>query len=154
MIEIERKFMVKGEYKQFATESKQIKQAYIISGPDLTIRLRLTYNCGFLTFKGKSDEKGISRIEWEKELSLREAEDLFELCNSGIIEKTRYLVPYKGHLFEVDEFMGENMGLVIAELELCDENEIFERPDWLGEEVTGDKRYYNSQLAVLPYTKW
>lgn len=154
MIEIERKFLVKGEFKIYATKSKHFKQAYITSASDITIRLRLAENTGYLTFKGKSDKKGISRIEWEKELSLTEAEELFSLCNSGIIEKIRYFVPYGGHTFEVDEFLGENSGLVMAEIELNDENEHFEKPDWLGEEVTGDKKYYNSFLAVSPYSKW
>ena len=108
---------------------------------------------GYLTIKGQSDKAGLSRNEWEWEIPIEEARELLQYSN-GTIEKSRYLVPCKGHTFEVDCFYGQNEGLVMAEVELSDEDEEFARPDWLGEEVTGDRRYYNSQLLKNPFTKW
>lgn len=144
--EIERKFLVKGEYKQYASSSTRITQAYLCTDPERTIRVRIYGDKGFLTIKGLSSTDGLSRFEWEKEISLSEAENLLKICKPGTIDKTRYLVPVGKHTFEVDEFYGDNEGLTIAELELQSEDEEFARPSWLGDEVTGDSRYYNSSL--------
>lgn len=122
--------------------------------PGRTVRVRIRDNKGYLTIKGASNTEGTSRYEWEKELSLVEAEELMKLCEPGIIDKTRYLVRSGAHVFEVDEFYGENAGLVMAEVELASENEAFVKPDFIGEEVTGDVRYYNSQLMKNPFTSW
>jgi adenylate cyclase len=152
--EIERKFLVKGEFKNLATDQIPIKQGYLCSDPERTVRVRLKGDYGYLTVKGKSDESGLSRYEWEKEIPADEANDLLKICEPGVIVKTRYLVKYVQHTFEIDEFYGENEGLVIAEVELQSENEKIEKPDWLGEEVTGDIRYFNSMLKKNPYKKW
>ena len=155
MIEIERKFLVlSDDYKSEAIHKHQISQGYLNSDPERTVRIRLKGESGFLTIKGKGNESGTTRLEWETELPLVEAKPLFALCEKGIIEKTRYEVISGKHVFEVDEFNGENSGLVIAEIELHDEDEMFSRPTWLGKEVTGDKRYYNAYLSQHPYKKW
>ena len=125
-----------------------------ISISSQTVRVRIRDEKGFLTIKGKSDASGVKRYEWEREIPLQEAEELMLLCEPGIIDKTRYLVKSGHHTFEVDEFYGENEGLVVAEVELEEENEIFLRPSFLGEEVTGRTEYYNSSLMKMPYTKW
>ena len=137
--EIERKFLVTGEYKSRAYEQSRIVQGYISSARGRTVRVRIRNGKGYLTIKGASDASGLSRYEWEKEIPLNEAE---ELVRSG------------RHTFEVDEFYGENEGLVVAEVELTSEDEAFEKPDFIGREVTGDVRYYNSQLMKHPYTVW
>ena len=148
MEEIERKFLVKGDFKPFASTQKKLKQGYLSKVPERTVRIRIQDAKGFLTIKGKSNATGVSRFEWEKEIPLEEAESLLLLCEPSIIEKTRYLVPEKGGLcFEVDVFEGDNAGLVLAEIELNSENESFVKPSWLGEEVTGDVRYYNSYIS-------
>jgi len=153
--EIERKFLVKDDsYKQLAYDSSRIQQGYICSARGRTVRVRIRGERGFLTIKGPSRDGGLSRYEWEKEIPLQEAEELMLLCEPGMIDKTRYLVQSGKHVFEVDEFYGENEGLVMAEVELASENEAFERPDFLGEEVTGDVRYYNSFLMRTPFTRW
>ncbi len=149
--EIERKFLVTGGFRQDSPESYRIVQGYICSDPDRTVRVRVRGEKGFLTIKGRSSEDGLSRYEWEKEIPVSEALELMALCGSGVIDKTRYLVPFGAHTYEVDVFHGANEGLVLAEIELSDENEPFERPSWLGEEVTGDVRYYNSMLSRNPY---
>ena len=155
MIEIERKFLVTSEaFKQEAFQSYTIKQGFLNSHPERTVRVRLKKDKGFLTIKGKSSINGLSRFEWEKEISKIEAEDLLQRCEKGIIDKTRYEVIVDKHTFEIDEFYGDNKGLVIAEVELNSENEIFKKPDWLGLEVTGEVKYYNSQLAKNPYKNW
>ena len=155
MVEIERKFLVRNDaYKIRAFAKKQIAQGYLNSDPERTVRIRIQGESGFLTIKGKSSENGTTRLEWETELPLFEARPLLDLCESGIIDKTRYLVQSGNHVIEVDEFAGENTGLVIAEIELHNENDAFERPDWLGEEVTADHRYYNSWLSKNPYKSW
>ena len=128
-------------------------QGYICSDPDRTVRVRVRGDKGFLTIKGRGSEDGLSRYEWEKEIPVSEAFELMALCGSGVIDKTRYLVPFGKHTYEVDVFHGANEGLVLAEIELSDEQEAFEMPSWLGEEVTGDVRYYNSMLSLHPFSK-
>ena len=152
--EIERKFLVAGDFKQGASESFRLIQGYISTDPDRTVRVRINGSQGFLTIKGRCSADGLSRYEWEKEIPVEEARELMELCGPGIIDKTRYLVPCGDHTFEVDEFYGSNQGLVLAEIELADEQETFRKPSWLGEEVTGDIRYYNSMLMKCPFTEW
>jgi len=153
-IETERKFLVCGDYKSQAYSSSRIKQGYICSGHGRTVRVRLRDDQGYLTIKGPSDLKGMSRYEFEKEITYHEAEELMRLCEPGIIDKTRYLVKSGDHTFEVDEFYGENEGLVIAEVELASEDEPYEKPDFIAEEVTGDRRYYNSHLRKNPFSVW
>ena len=153
--EIERKFLVRGnDYKRQAYSHSHIKQGYICGGRGRTVRVRLRDDHGYLTIKGPSTNGGLSRYEFEKEITLDEAEHLFELCEPGIIEKTRWLVKSGNHTFEVDEFFGENAGLVMAEVELASEDEAYDKPDFIGEEVTGDRRYYNSSLRVNPFSQW
>lgn len=152
--EIERKFLVKGDFKSEAFSHSRIVQGYISSARGRTVRVRIRDDKGYLTIKGGSNDSGTSRYEWEKELPLAEAEELMKLCEPGIIDKTRYLVRSGGHIFEIDEFYGENEGLVIAEVELQSEDESFVKPGFIGEEVTGDVRYYNSQLMKKPYKTW
>lgn len=152
--EIERKFLVNGEYKSQAVRSFRIVQAYLSSVTGRTVRIRIKGEKAYITIKGKSNESGLSRYEWEKEILVNEAEELLLLCEPGAIDKTRYEIPVGKHIFEVDEFYGDNSGLTLAEVELKDETESFIRPEWLGEEVTGDRRYYNSCLTKLPYSKW
>lgn len=153
-LEIERKFLVKGDFRSQATSSSRIVQGYICSERGRTVRVRLRGEKAYLTIKGPSTNNGLSRYEFEKEITLDEGLSLLHLCEPGIIDKVRWLVPYGEHVFEVDEFHGENEGLVMAEVELSSEDESFERPDFLAEEVTGDRRFYNSQLRRKPYTKW
>ena len=150
--EIERKFLVTGEYKSQAYAHSRIVQGYISSARGRTVRVRIRDERGYLTIKGASDKSGISRYEWEKEIPLDEARDLLKLCEPGIIDKTRYLVRSGQHVFEVDEFYGENEGLTVAEVELSSEDEPFVKPAFIGREVTGDVRYYNSQLMKHPFT--
>lgn len=151
--EIERKFLVTGDFKQEACDSFRLVQGYISTDPDRTVRVRIKGEQGFLTIKGRSSLDGLSRYEWEKEIPVSEALELMNLCVSGVIDKTRYLVPCGDHTYEVDVFHGANEGLVLAEIELSDELEAFEKPFWLGEEVTGDVRYYNSMLSKHPFSK-
>jgi len=152
--EIERKFLVKGDFKNLAVKSTRIIQGYLSSVPERTVRVRVKGDKGFITIKGIGSTSGASRFEWEKEISTTEAKELLAICEPGVIDKTRFLVKAGPHTFEVDEFYGENEGLTVAEVELSSESESFERPEWLGEEVTGDARYYNSMLMKNPYTKW
>ena len=155
MIEIERKFLVLSDaYKAKATNKNQISQGYLNSNPERTVRVRIKGESGFLTIKGKGNESGTTRLEWETELPLIEAKPLLALCEKGAIEKVRYEINVGKHVFEVDEFTGENLGLTIAEIELHAENETFSKPDWLGKEVTGDQRYYNAYLSQHPYNTW
>lgn len=155
MIEIERKFLVTSDaFKSDALRKNQIAQGYLNSTPERTVRVRIKGNTGYLTIKGKSNETGLSRFEWEKEIPLAEAKALLLLCEKGIIEKIRYEVQVGKHLFEVDEFFGENEGLLLAEVELQSESEFFEKPNWLGNEVTQDQRYYNSYISKHPFTSW
>ena len=152
--EIERKFLVRGEFRHLAKDSTRIVQAYLCNSPDRTVRIRIRGAHGYITVKGPSSTSGIRRYEWEKEIAVSEAEELIRLCEPGAIDKIRYLIDFEGHTFEVDEFSGENAGLVMAELELKSEDEEFIRPVWLGEEVTGDERYYNAFLCLHPYKSW
>jgi len=155
MLEIERKFLVKSnDFKKDALKQTRIVQAYLNSHPERSVRIRIKGEKGILTIKGKGSESGMSRFEWEKEISLQEAESLLPLCEPGIIDKIRYEIPLGKHIYEVDEFFGKNKGLVIAEIELNNENEVFEKPDWLAAEVTGQNKYYNSSLVKLPYCNW
>ena len=155
MEEIERKFLVEStDFIKESTVNNRIVQGYLNSNPERTVRVRIKGNKGFLTIKGKGNENGTTRFEWEKEISLSEAEALLQLCESGIIDKIRYEIPLGKHTFEVDIFSGENQGLIIAEVELTSENEFFEQPNWLGKEVTGDKKYYNSHLSENPFCTW
>ena len=153
-LEIERKFLVTGDFKAFADKSVRIVQGYLSSVPERTVRVRVKGDHGSITVKGLGSESGASRFEWEKEIPADEALDLIKICEPGVIDKTRYLVEAGEHVFEVDEFYGDNEGLVVAEVELASEDEAFERPDWLGKEVTGDPRYYNSSLVSNPYRHW
>ena len=153
-VEIERKFLVRGDSKSLAVSHSRIKQGYICSGRGRTVRVRLRDDKGYLTIKGPSLNGGLSRYEFEKEISVDEALSLLCLCEPGMVDKIRWLVPVGKHVFEVDEFFGENEGLVLAEVELAEEAEDFERPAFLGMEVTGDRRYYNSSLKANPYKTW
>ena len=154
-LEIERKFLVRGDdYKRQSYSSSRIRQGYICSGHGRTVRVRLRDDRGYLTIKGPSDAAGLSRYEFEKEITLDEAEHLMALCEPGSIDKTRYLVKSGSHTFEVDEFYGDNEGLVMAEVELGSEDEPFEKPDFIGKEVTGDRRYYNAHLVKHPFCSW
>jgi len=152
--EIERKFLVAGEFKSLASKSTRITQGYLCSVPERTVRVRIKGSKGFITIKGIGNDSGASRYEWEKEIPVSEAEELLKICEPGVIDKTRYLIPAGGHTFEVDEFYGENEGLVVAEVELGSEEEAYEKPLFLGQEVTGDVKYFNSMLMKNPYTKW
>lgn len=155
MIEIERKFLVASNaFKSDALRKNNIAQGYLSAHTERTVRVRIKGEKGYLTVKGKSNETGLSRFEWEKDISVEEAKQLLLLCEKGVIEKIRYEIQVGEHLFEVDEFLGENKGLVIAEVELQSESEIFEKPSWLGIEVTQDHRYYNSYLSQNPFTSW
>jgi adenylate cyclase len=153
-LEIERKFLVAEGFKPSATIFFRISQGYLNSSPERTVRVRIKGDKGFLTIKGLSSENGVSRYEWEKEIPVSEAADLLRLCEPGIIDKTRYIIEADGHTFEVDEFHGDNEGLILAEIELSSEDEAFTKPSWLGKEVTGDARYYNSMLMKHPYKNW
>ena len=155
MNEIERKFLVTStEFLSENTKSNRIVQGYLNSNSERTVRVRIKGNKGFLTIKGKGNESGTTRFEWEKEIPFEEAQSLLQLCEKGAIEKTRYEVKYGNHIIEIDVFQGENQGLILAEIELQNENENIEKPNWLGEEVTGDIRYYNSYLSLHPFKTW
>jgi len=155
MIEIERKFLVVSEdYKAQAYKNTRITQGFLSTDPERTVRVRVRGSQGFLTIKGKSNTSGTSRFEWEKEIALEEAVTLLKLCKKGIIDKIRYEVKNNAHVYEIDEFFGDNNGLVVAEIELNSEEEAFEKPSWLGTEVTGEVKYYNSQLSTIPFCKW
>ena len=173
-LEIERKFLVTGEYKSLASKSTRIIQGYLSSVPERTVRVRIKGEQGYITIKGagttfgtssathstthsggaSGTTSGATRFEWEKEIPVEEAKELLAISEPGIIDKTRFLIPSGRHTFEVDEFYGDNLGLTIAEIELSSENEPFEKPKWLGKEVTGDVRYYNSELAKNPFRLW
>ncbi len=154
-IEIERKFLVKNEQFKLAAHKKvRIIQGYLSSVPERTVRVRTKGEKAFLTIKGIGSESGASRYEWEQEITVDDAKALLLICESGVIDKTRYLVAQGEHTYEVDEFRGDNLGLIVAEIELKSENEIFTKPAWLAEEVTGDVKYYNAMLMKQPFTQW
>ncbi len=153
-LEIERKFLVSGDFRSAATKATHITQGYLCSVPERTVRVRVKGDKGYMTVKGIGSDSGASRFEWEKEIPVEDVRELLKICEPGVIDKTRYLVPAGKHTFEVDEFYGDNEGLVVAEVELSSEDEEFVRPEWLGEEVTGDARYYNSMLMKKPYKTW
>lgn len=155
MIEIERKFLVKNEtYKSESIKKQLITQGYLSSDPKRSVRIRICEQNAYITIKGQTSESGTSRYEWEKEINIEDAKQLMLLCREGVVTKIRHLITFKNHTFEVDEFLKDNSGLVIAEIELSNENEDFERPSWLGKEVTGIKKYYNSQLSQNAYVNW
>lgn len=153
--EIERKFLVKGDFKEHTIKSYKIAQGYLSAVPERTVRVRIRDQQGFVTVKGVGNASGTTRFEWEKEIPLNDAENLLLLCEPTIIEKTRHIVPANENLyFEVDEFFGKNEGLIIAEIELPHENSAFTKPSWLGEEVTGQQNYYNASLSKNPFSNW
>lgn len=155
MIEIERKFLVASEdFKKEAHHKSRIIQGFLNTDKERTVRVRIKDNQGILTVKGPSSDDGLSRFEWENEIPKSDAEALLKLCEQGIIDKIRYEVQFESHLFEVDEFFGDNEGLVIAEVELNHVSEVFKKPQWLGDEVTGNTKYYNSQLSKKPFKTW
>ena len=154
-IEIERKFLVTStRFKDLAFKKERITQGFLSTDKQRTVRVRLKGDQGFLTIKGPSTEDGLSRFEWEKSITVQDAKDLLKLCKKGIIDKIRYQVDVEGFIFEVDYFLSDNEGLIVAEIELQTENQDFIKPDWLGEEVTGIIKYYNSQLSLNPYKNW
>lgn len=153
--EIERKFLVKNKHFKKASHGHyKIMQGYLNADPRRSVRIRIKEEKGFITVKGKSSKEGTTRFEWEKEIPLKEAEAMLDLCEPALIEKTRYEVEIGEHTFEIDEFFGKNQGLTMAEIELESEDQIFQKPDWLGEEVTGDKNYYNAYLSKHPFSTW
>jgi CYTH domain-containing protein len=155
--EIERKFLVKGQdFKQQAYACSHIQQGYIGTKPGRTVRIRIRDDKAYLTIKGPAGEAGLSRYEFETEIAVSDALDLLKLCEPGLIDKHRYLVKCSDgrHTWEVDEFHGDNEGLVMAEVELAAPDEPILKPDFIGQEVTGDRRYYNSQLRQHPFTTW
>lgn len=152
--EIERKFLVAGDFKPEVTKATRITQGYLSSIPERTVRVRVKGDKGFITIKGIGNESGANRFEWEKEIPVEDVQSLLKICEPGVIDKTRYLVPSGKHTFEVDAFYGDNDGLTVAEVELTSEDEAFIKPSWLGKEVTGDVKYYNSMLMKNPYKNW
>lgn len=155
MLEIERKFLVLSTvFLKEAYNENRIVQAYLSSNPERTVRIRIKDNKGYLTIKGIGNASGTTRLEWETQIPLKEAEKLLQICEEGSIDKIRYEVQVGGHIFEVDVFKGKNEGLVLAEIELGNEEEEFEKPHWLGMEVTGDARFYNAYLSKHPYQSW
>lgn len=154
-LEIERKFLLcNDDFKKESFKKERIIQGFLSSVPERTVRIRLIADVGFITVKGIGNESGTTRFEWEREISKQEAEKLLEICEEGIIDKERYFVKAGEHIFEIDEFELDNKGLVMAEVELKNEEDLFEKPKWLGEEVTGQKKYYNSSLVKNPFQNW
>jgi CYTH domain-containing protein len=155
MEEIERKFLVKNTlFINNATKQYRIVQAYINSNPERTVRVRIKNDKAYLTIKGIGNLSGTTRLEWEKEILLSEAEVLLSICEEGIIDKIRYEIPFGNYTYEVDVFANKNQGLIVAEIELKTENDVFEKPSWLGKEVTGDNKYYNAYLSKNPFINW
>ncbi|SNR68072.1 CYTH domain-containing protein [Lutibacter flavus] len=153
--EIERKFLVKNDdFKKESFKETKIVQGFLSTVPERTVRIRIKGDKGFITVKGIGNKSGTSRYEWEREISVEDATDLLKISEPGVIDKTRNNVKSGEHTFEVDEFYGENDGLIVAEVELGSENENFIKPNWLGEEVTGQVKYYNSMLMKNPYKNW
>ena len=155
MIEIERKFLVlSNDFVSEAFAKKRIVQAYLNSNPERTVRIRIKDDKAYLTIKGKGNSTGMSRLEWETEIPIQDAEKLLLICEQGVIDKIRYEIKVGQHVFEVDVFAGENQGLIMAEIELKSEKETFEKPLWLGQEVTNDERFYNAYLSKKPFRSW
>lgn len=155
MVEIERKFLVlSNDFINESFSKKRIVQAYLSSNPERTVRIRIKEDKAYLTIKGKGNSTGTTRLEWETEIAVQEAEKLLLICEEGSIDKVRYEVKVGTHTFEVDVFAGENEGLIVAEIELQSENETFEKPIWLGQEVTNETRFYNAYLSKKPFKKW
>ena len=153
--EIERKFLVLDDsFKHEAFSKSHIQQGYICSERGRTVRVRIRDERAYLTIKGPSENGGLSRYEFEREIPLEDGQQMMQLCEPGFIDKTRWLVKSGKHTFEVDEFFGDNEGLVVAEVELSYEDEPYKKPHFIGKEVTGDRRYYNSQLRLCPFNKW
>ncbi len=154
-LEIERKFLVlNDDFKKDAVQKNRIVQRYLSSVPQRTVRIRIKDEIGFITIKGIGDKTGVARFEWEREIPFEEAQELLDICEPGEIDKYRYIVRYGDHAFEVDEYLGDNKGLVVVEIELSRIDEDFEKPDWLGDEITGIKKYYNSMLMKAPFSTW
>jgi adenylate cyclase len=151
-IEIERKFLVEGDAWRVGASPSRIVQGFLSRDPERIVRVRLRDGEAFLTIKGKGS--GLARVEVEVAIPAEEARQLLPLCLPPLIEKTRHLVTWAGHLWEIDEFYGDNAGLVVAEVELAAEDEIFERPPWLGQEVSEDFRYSNAALSERPWRDW
>ncbi len=155
MLEIERKFLILSDaYKPEAFRQTRIVQGFLNTHKERTVRVRIKGDKAFITVKGISNSEGTTRMEWEKEIPVSDADVLLKLCEPNLIEKIRFEIKSGNHIFEVDEFFGENEGLIVAEIELSSENEAYKKPEWLGKEVTGDVRYYNSQLSKTPYKNW
>ena len=155
MIEIERKFLVKSKgYKKNSLSKHFVKQGYLSTDLSRCVRVRIIDEKAFITIKGASSIDGLSRFEWEKEICKKEADEIIMLCAADTIEKIRYVFEFEGNKFEIDEFQNKNNGLVIAEIELSSKSQLFKKPEWIGKEVTGIKKYYNSQLAQKPFSKW
>jgi len=154
-LEIERKFLITNtNFKKESYQKKYIQQGFLNSDKNRVVRVRIIEEKAYLTIKGVSDKSGTSRFEWEKEISLQEAKALMKLCEKEVIEKYRYFHKLENHVFEIDEFLGDNEGLIIAEVELKNKNEVFIKPSYLGKEVTGDEKYYNSNLSKIPFKDW
>lgn len=154
-LEIERKFLITNtNFKKESYQKKYIQQGFLNSDKNRVVRVRIIEEKAYLTIKGVSDKSGTSRFEWEKEISVQEAKALMNLCEKGVIEKYRYFHKLENHVFEIDEFLGDNEGLIIAEVELKNKNEVFIKPSYLGKEVTGDEKYYNSNLSKIPFKDW
>ena len=154
-LEIERKFLITNtNFKKESYQKKYIQQGFLNSDKNRVVRVRIIEEKAYLTIKGVSDKSGTSRFEWEKEISVQEAKALMNLCEKGVIEKYRYFHKLDNHIFEIDEFLGDNEGLIIAEVELKNKNEVFIKPSYLGKEVTGDEKYYNSNLSKVPFKNW
>ena len=155
MVEIERKYLVNSkDYRSLAFLKSHIVQGFLNSHPDRVVRIRIADDKAFLTVKGRSNTAGTTRFEWEKMIPIHEAKQLLELCEKEILEKIRYYIKIGAHIIEVDEFLGSNKGLVIAEIEIEKEEDKIEVPSWIGLEVTGDIKYYNSQLSKYPFKEW
>ena len=144
--EIERKFLVKGKFRHLSVREINVIQTYLSIDDTKTVRLRVADDKAYLTVKGRAQENSITRSEWDIPVSVEDALEMMKLCLPGKIIKTRYLIPHGKHTYEVDVFHDKNEGLIIAELELESENDNFEKPGWLGEEVTGRPEYYNANL--------
>ncbi len=154
-LEIERKFLViNSDYKKLSFQKKYIQQGFLNSDKNRVVRVRILGDQGFLTIKGISNARGITRFEWEKEIPSKEAKELMTLCEKGIIEKNRYYHKVGNHIFEIDEFLGDNKNLILAEIELESEDEAFTKPSYLGKEVSGNEKYYNSNLSKNPFKDW